>query len=44
MSRINETKYISWHETCACKCRLDASDVIINNVGIMINADRNAKN
>ena len=26
MSRINETKYISWHETCACKCRLDASD------------------
>ena len=21
----NETKYIKWHETCKCKCRLDAS-------------------
>ena len=25
MSRTNETKYIEWHETCKCKCRLDAS-------------------
>ena len=25
MSRINETSYVSWHENCACKCRLDAS-------------------
>ena len=25
MSRTNETRYVSWHETCACKCRLDAS-------------------
>ena len=25
MSRINETRYVSWHETCKCKCRLDAS-------------------
>ena len=25
MSRINETRYIKWHETCKCKCRLDAS-------------------
>ena len=24
-SRTNETRYISWQETCACKCRLDAS-------------------
>ena len=24
-SRTSETRYISWHETCACKCRLDAS-------------------
>ena len=23
--RINERRYISWHETSACKCRLDAS-------------------
>ena len=24
MSRTNETKFIEWHETCKCKCRLDA--------------------
>ena len=41
MSRTNETRHIEWHETCKCKCRLD---VIINNVGIMINVDVNAKN
>ena len=29
MSRINETRHIKWHETCKCKCRLDAS--ICNN-------------
>ena len=25
MSRTNETRHIDWHETCKCKCRLDAS-------------------
>ena len=25
MSRINETRYIIWHETCKCICRLTAS-------------------
>ena len=25
MSRTNETRDIEWHETCKCKCRLDAS-------------------
>ena len=25
ISRTNETRYVSWHETCKCKCRLDAS-------------------
>ena len=25
MSRTKETKHIEWHETCKCKCRLDAS-------------------
>ena len=25
MSRINETRHIKWHETCKCKCILDAS-------------------
>ena len=29
MSRINETGYIGCHETCRCKCRLNAS--IFNN-------------
>ena len=23
--RPNETRYIKWHETCKCKCRLDSS-------------------
>ena len=25
MSRANETRHIEWHETCKCKCRLNAS-------------------
>ena len=25
MSRTNEKRYIKLHETCRCKCRLDAS-------------------
>ena len=25
MSRTNETRHINWHETCNCKCGLDAS-------------------
>ena len=25
MSRTQETRHIKWHETCKCKCRLDAS-------------------
>ena len=25
MSRTNETRHIKWHETCKCKCRLDAT-------------------
>ena len=29
ISRTNETRYIKWHETCNCKCRLDAS--VCNN-------------
>ena len=24
MARTNETRHIKWHETCKCKCRLDA--------------------
>ena len=29
MSRTNETRHKEWHETCKCKCRLDAS--VCNN-------------
>ena len=29
MPRTNETRHIKWHETCKCKCRLDAS--VCNN-------------
>ena len=29
MSRTNETKNVKWHETCNCKCRLDA--IVCNN-------------
>ena len=29
MSTTNETRYTEWHETCKCKCRLDAS--VCNN-------------
>ena len=25
MSRANKTRYIKWHETCKCKCRLEAN-------------------
>ena len=24
MSRTDETRFITWHEKCKCKCRLDA--------------------
>ena len=29
VSRTNEAKYINWHGTCKCKCRLDA--IVCNN-------------
>ena len=25
ISRMNETRFIEWHETCKCKCRSDLS-------------------
>ena len=25
MSRTNEARHKEWHDTCKCKCRLDAS-------------------
>ena len=38
------TCYVSWHETCACKCRLDVSVCSNDGVGILINADVNVQN
>ena len=29
MSRTNKTRFIEWHETCKCECRLDA--IVCNN-------------
>ena len=29
MSKTKETRHIKWHETCKCKCRLDAN--VCNN-------------
>ena len=29
ISRTNETRYITWHETCKCQCRLEGS--VFNN-------------
>ena len=29
MSRTSETRFIEWHETCKCKCILDA--IVCNN-------------
>ena len=29
LSRTNEKRHIKWHETCKCKCRLDAT--VCNN-------------
>ena len=44
MSRTNETKHIKWHETCKCKCRLDASICNNKQLGMMINAGVKANN
>ena len=42
MSITNETRHNKWHETCKCKCRLDAC--VCNNVGIVVSVDLNVKN
>ena len=44
MSRTNEARFIEWHKTCRCKCKLMQLFLIIDNVGIKINVDVNVKN
>ena len=45
MSFSNQTKHIEWHETCKCKCRLDAS--VCNNkqirvkINVSVNVEKN---
>ena len=43
MSRTNGTRYIEWHETFKCKCRLVASVCKNKQRWNMINADVNVK-
>ena len=38
-----QIQFIEWLETCKCECRLDAIVLIINNIGIKIDADVNGK-
>ena len=44
MSRTNEIRHIKWHETCKCKCRLDASVCNKKQRWKEVNADVNVKN
>ena len=48
MSRTNETRHIKWHETCKCKCRLDASEIKVYEIkdifGILVIVNVNAIN
>ena len=48
MSRTNETRHIKWHETCKCKCRLDASEIKVYEIkdifGILVTVNVNAIN
>ena len=43
VSRINDTRHVTWYETFARKCRL-TNNVVVNNVGIVINVRANVKN
>ena len=43
MSFSNQTRHIESHETCKCKCRLDASVLTINKDGMKINVGVNVE-
>ena len=44
MSKTNETRLIEWHKHVNVSVNLEKMVVIINKVGIKINADVNVKN
>ena len=43
-ARINESKTLTKHILCGCKCKFNGKIVIQINCGIMINVDRIVKN
>ena len=44
MSRTNGTRHIEWHESVSVNVDHMEAFVIINDVGMMINVDVNARN
>ena len=43
-TRINESKTLTNHISCECKCKFERKKVIQTNCGIMINVDVSVKN
>ena len=41
--RINETRKITWHESCKCICRFTKQYVIINKNGMKMNVNARVK-
>ena len=43
LSRINETRKITWHENCKCICRFTSAVCNKNKNGMKINLNVNVK-
>ena len=44
ITEIDESKRLTKHISCGCKCRFDGKNVIQINGGIIINVDLNVNN
>ena len=44
ITRINESKTLTKHISCECKCKFDGKNVIETHGGITINVDMSVKN
>ena len=44
IAEIDESKTLTKHISCGCKCRFDGKNVIQINGGIIINVDLNVNN
>ena len=44
ITEIDESKRLTKHISCRCKCRFDGKNVIQINGGIIINVDMSVKN